>query len=64
MHDSLLIYSFGDEEVQSVVSLVMCEVVRGEEEKVCYVVEVEGKRKQVSVSDSLTHILKSLYGND
>ena len=44
-------------------SLVMCEVGRGEEGRVCYVMEVEGREKHIPVSDTLTHILKSLYGN-
>ena len=41
----------------------MCEVGRGEGGKVCYVVQKEGKQKSVSVSETLTHVLKSLNGN-
>lgn len=57
-------YSFDDEDVQRIASSLMCEVGRGEGGRVCYVLEVEGKEKLVPVSETLTHILKSLYGNE
>ena len=42
--------------------MLICEVRRAEEGGVCYVLEVDEKEKLVPVSDSLTHILTSLFG--
>ena len=35
----------------------------GERERVCYVLDEDGKEKKVSVSENLTHILRNLHGN-
>lgn len=60
----VLLCSYDDVDVQRITSSLICGIGRGEGEKVCYVLEVDEKEKLVPVSDSLTHIFRSLYGEE
>ena len=62
--ETIVSFSFDDEEVGEIASTLTCDVGRGEGGRVCYVIpEDGGKQKEVKVSDSLTLVLRSLHGN-
>ena len=59
----MLCDSFDDEDVEKIASILTCKVGKGEEGMVCYLVKEGEREKPIPVSDSLTLVLRSLYGN-